>query len=65
IATEINAPQLDTVQDVLVEEIKDGRRSGRNRLNKLVHFDGDAAIGAMVRVRISRTSPWSLQGAAV
>jgi len=62
IATEINAPLLGTVQHVLVEEIRDGRRSGRSRANKLVHFDGAAAIGDLVPVRITRTSPWSLQG---
>ena len=65
IATEINAPLLDTVQDVLVEEIRDGRPTGRNRANKLVHFDGLAAIGDLVPVRITKTSPWSLQGFAL
>ncbi len=62
IATEINAPLLGTVQQVLVEEIRDGRRSGRSRANKLVHFDGTAAIGDLVPVRVTKTSPWSLQG---
>jgi tRNA-2-methylthio-N6-dimethylallyladenosine synthase len=65
IATEINAPLLGTVQDVLVEEVRDGRRSGRCRANKLVHFDGDQPIGTMARVRITRTGPWSLQGEPV
>lgn len=65
IATEINAKLLDTIQDVLVEEIRDGRPAGRNRTNKLVHFDGVAGIGDLVQVRITRTSPWSLQGRLV
>ncbi|HLZ70021.1 MAG TPA: tRNA (N6-isopentenyl adenosine(37)-C2)-methylthiotransferase MiaB [Dehalococcoidia bacterium] len=64
IATEINARLLGSVQDVLVEEIREGRRSGRSRTNKLVHFDGAAAIGELVSVRITKTSPWSLQGEA-
>jgi len=62
IGAEINAPLLDTVQDVLVEEIRDGRPTGRTRTNKLVHFDGAAAAGDIKPVRIIRTSPWSLQG---
>ena len=62
IATTINARLMDTVQDVLVEEIRDGRATGRNRGNKLVHFDSDAPIGDLVAVRITRTRPWSLQG---
>ena len=65
IATEINAALLDTTQEVLVEGEKDGTFTGRNRMNKLVHFAAEgpgAAIGEFVHVRVTRTTPWSLQG---
>ena len=65
VSAEINARLLDTEQDVLVESRRETRWSGRNRLGKLVHFDGDAAPGEMVRVRIDRTTAWSLQGTAL
>ena len=73
IATEINAALLDTTQVVLVEGEKDGPDgqvtfTGRNRTNKLVHFSAEtpgAAIGEFVHVRITRTTPWSLQGQRV
>jgi len=38
---------------------------GRTRQNKLVHFDGPAAVGELATVRIERTSAWSLVGVAV
>jgi tRNA-2-methylthio-N6-dimethylallyladenosine synthase len=65
IATEINAELLDTTQEVLVEGEKDGTFTGRNRMNKLVHFQAEApgaVIGELVNVSITRTTPWSLQG---
>jgi len=77
IATEINAELLDTTQEVLVEGERDGTFTGRNRGNKLVHFsaellphpsgDGPSgpAIGEFVRVRITKTTPWSLRGRRV
>jgi tRNA-2-methylthio-N6-dimethylallyladenosine synthase len=65
IATEINAALLDTVQPVLVEAATDGRLTGRTASNKLVHWDGGLLPGAMARVHITKTSPWSLQGVAV
>ena len=41
-----------------------GRLQGRTRTDKLVFFDGDddTALGDIVTVRITRTTPWSLQG---
>ncbi|MDP2674352.1 MAG: tRNA (N6-isopentenyl adenosine(37)-C2)-methylthiotransferase MiaB [Dehalococcoidia bacterium] len=41
--------------------------SGRTRANKLVHWprpsgQGEAALGELVNVRITRTSPWALRG---
>jgi hypothetical protein len=41
--------------------------TGRNRANKLVHFraaDGGIDHGELAEVLITRTTPWSLQGAA-
>ena len=69
ISTRINARLLGERVEVLVEgrkPNKDGKEMwhGRNRQNKLVHFSGDAAIGELATVRIERTSPWSLVGAA-
>jgi len=67
IAIEINAALLDTTQEVLVEGEKDGTFTGRNRMNKLVHFRAETppAIGDLVDVRIAKTTPWSLQGQRV
>ncbi len=75
IATEINAGLLGTVQEVLVEgegrnaEDEPGRLrwTGRHRGNKLVHFRASLrrtppALGDLVAVRVTRTTPWSLQG---
>ena len=65
VSSEINARLLDSEQEVLVESQREGRWSGRNRLGKLVHFAGDANPGDLVRVRIERTTAWSLQGTAL
>ncbi len=71
IATEINAALLSSSQEVLVEgegQNAAGERvfSGRNRGNKLVHFRSfrgrTPAAGALVTVRVTKTTPWSLQG---
>jgi tRNA-2-methylthio-N6-dimethylallyladenosine synthase len=74
ISAQINASYLDTVQEVLVEAAKEDTNgetvyTGRNRVNKLVHFRtqvGEAPdLGELVRVRITKTTPWSLQGGMV
>ncbi len=65
VSAEINAGLLDTEQEVLVESRREARWSGRNRLGKLVHFEGEATPGEIVRVRIERTTAWSLQGTAL
>ncbi len=64
IAGEINRGLFGTTQPVLVEGRgeRDGRLFGRTRSGKLVHFEGTAAAGAVIEVRISHTSPWSLSG---
>jgi tRNA-2-methylthio-N6-dimethylallyladenosine synthase len=72
IATEINAALMATVQQTLVEGVKTGDGgtvyTGRNRANKLLHFrasEKPAAIGDLIDVRITKTTPWSLQGEAL
>jgi tRNA-2-methylthio-N6-dimethylallyladenosine synthase len=65
VSFEINQRFLDTRQQVLVESRREGRWSGRNRLGKLVHFEGDAKIGDLVDVRIEHATAWSLQGTAL
>jgi tRNA-2-methylthio-N6-dimethylallyladenosine synthase len=70
ISFEINQQFLDSVQEVLVENRREGRWTGRNRLGKLVHFDSHAngdgvRIGDLVDVRVARATAWSLQGTAV
>jgi tRNA-2-methylthio-N6-dimethylallyladenosine synthase len=66
IATEINAVLLGQTVEVLVEGQHKGKWMGRTRTDKLVFFaDGGDWLGLLARVRISRTSPWSLQGEAV
>jgi tRNA-2-methylthio-N6-dimethylallyladenosine synthase len=63
IATEINSRLMGETVEVLVETKKKGKWQGRTRSDKLVFF-GDAAdrLGQLVRVKIDKTSPWSLQG---
>jgi tRNA-2-methylthio-N6-dimethylallyladenosine synthase len=65
ISSEINRQFLDTTQEVLVESTREGRWSGRNRLGKLVHFEGAAGVGQLVDVRIEHATAWSLQGTAL
>jgi tRNA-2-methylthio-N6-dimethylallyladenosine synthase len=65
VSREINRELLDTVQEVLVEQARDNRSSGRNRVGKLVHFEGDGRVGELVNVRIDRSTAWSLQGTAL
>ncbi len=65
VSFEINQRFLDSDELVLVESRREERWSGRNRLGKLVHFDGDAHVGQMINVRIERATAWSLQGTAL
>jgi tRNA-2-methylthio-N6-dimethylallyladenosine synthase len=64
ISREINAPLAGTTQEVLVEGQESGTFTGRNRANKLVHFQAPEppAIGDLVDVRIEKATAWSLQG---
>jgi len=63
IATEINARLLGKTVEVLVEGRKKGKWQGRTRTGKLVFFsDNGDYLGQLVKIRIEKTSPWSLQG---
>jgi tRNA-2-methylthio-N6-dimethylallyladenosine synthase len=63
IATGINARLLGTTVEILVEGSKRGRWYGRTRTDKLVFFDDERnLLGHMVKVKLDKTSPWSLQG---
>jgi tRNA-2-methylthio-N6-dimethylallyladenosine synthase len=71
VSREKNECLLGTAQVVLVEGEKEGPDghlvyTGRNRLNKLVHFRADVpvTIGDLVDVRVTVATPWSLQGEA-
>ena len=63
IATEINAQLLGKTVEVLVEGRKGGKWWGRTRSDKLVFFiDHSNLLGQLVKIKIEKTSPWSLQG---
>ncbi len=63
IVGEINARLLGQEVEVLVEEMHKGKWKGRTPSNKLVFFEHpDDWHGRLVRLRISRAGPWSLQG---
>jgi tRNA-2-methylthio-N6-dimethylallyladenosine synthase len=67
IVGEINACLLGQMVEVLVEERYKGKWRGRTRTNKLVFFDVNEKdwTGQLAQVRITRTGPWSMQGAIV
>ncbi|MBA7682624.1 tRNA-2-methylthio-N(6)-dimethylallyladenosine synthase [subsurface metagenome] len=63
IATEINHRLLDKTVEVLVEGKKQDKWEGRTRTGKLVFFSShNDCLGQLVKIRIEKTSPWSLQG---
>lgn len=69
IAGEHNAALVDTVVDVLIEDTQSARRDlpqwrGRTRTGKLVYVPrGDESLrGRVLPVRITKSSPWALQG---
>ncbi len=63
IATEINEHLLGKTVDILVESRVKGKWQGRTRTGKLVFFsDSREYTGQLVKIRIEKTSPWSLQG---
>jgi tRNA-2-methylthio-N6-dimethylallyladenosine synthase len=63
IAAEINAQLRDKVIEVLVEGKKKGKWQSRTRSGKLVFFSNNHDCrGKLMKIRIEKTSPWSLQG---
>ena len=63
IQTEINARLLGGTVEILVEGRNKGKWYGRTRTDKLVFFNsGREYLGQLVKIRIGKTSPWSLQG---
>jgi tRNA-2-methylthio-N6-dimethylallyladenosine synthase len=63
IAAEINARLQDKVVEVLVEGERKGKWQSRTRSGKLVFFsDSNDCLGKLMKIRIEKTSPWSLQG---
>jgi tRNA-2-methylthio-N6-dimethylallyladenosine synthase len=63
IAGEINSELQGGQVEVLVEGTKGGKWFGRTRSNKLVFFeDAGDWLGELVKVKIEKTSPWSLVG---
>ncbi len=63
IAAEINARLLDQTIEILVEGRKKGKWQGRTRSGKLVFFNNNNdCSGQLTKIRIEKTSPWSLQG---
>ena len=65
IGHEINKGYVGRVEEVLIEDSKDGRWHGRTRSNKLVYVDGgDRYHGELVDVAIREASSFSLTGSA-
>jgi tRNA-2-methylthio-N6-dimethylallyladenosine synthase len=63
IVGEINSQLQHKEVEVLVEGSKEGKWFGRTRSNKLVFFeDAGDWLGQLAKVRIEKTSPWSLGG---
>ena len=63
IAAEINELLLGKKVEILVESRVKGKWQGRTRTGKLVFFsDSREYTGQLVKIRIEKTSPWSLQG---
>jgi len=63
IAAEINAQLSGKTVEVLVEGKKKEKWQGRTRSGKLVFFNNNNdCLGRLVKIRIEKTSPWSLQG---
>ena len=63
ILAETNAALLGREEEILVEGRHKGKWQGRTRSNKLVYFQHEAdQLGRLVKVEITKTTPWSLQG---
>ena len=63
IMSELAKRYEDTIQEVLVEEEKNGELIGRTTTNKWASFKGDKKLlGKIVRIRVIKSSPFSLEG---
>ncbi len=63
ISAEINTQLLGKTVEVLVGGKKGGKWQGRTRTGKLVFFsDNNDCLGQLVKIRIEKATPWSLQG---
>ena len=65
VADEINTQLRGSTVEILVEGKKRKKWYGRTRSDKLVFFNSDNGInyvGQLVNVKISKISPWALQG---
>ena len=66
VQTELNGELLGRTIEVLVEGRNKGKWYGRTRTDTLVFFtDRRNLKGTLVPVKITKTSPWSLQGTCV
>ncbi|MFC1899327.1 MiaB/RimO family radical SAM methylthiotransferase [Chloroflexota bacterium] len=66
IAAEINSRLLGSVVEVLIEGKEKGKWQGRTRSGKLVFCQSNGDYwGKLVKNKIEKTSPWSLQGKIV
>ena len=63
ILSEIAKKYEGTVQEVLVEEEKNGELIGRTTTNKWASFKGDSSLlGKIVKIRVIKSSPFNLEG---
>jgi len=66
ISGKINRQYQDKTVEVLVEGLSKGSNemfTGRTRDNKLVHFKAkENEVGQLVKVKITQTKPWTLEG---
>ncbi|ADC89880.1 RNA modification enzyme, MiaB family [Thermocrinis albus DSM 14484] len=63
ILAEIARSYEGTVQEVLLESWQDGKLVGRTRTNRWVSVEGsEDMLGKTVRVRITRSQPFSMEG---
>jgi tRNA-2-methylthio-N6-dimethylallyladenosine synthase len=63
IQTEGNAHLMGRTVEILVEGKNKGKWYGRTRTDKLVFFSsGGDYLGQLVKTKVEKTSPWSLQG---
>jgi tRNA-2-methylthio-N6-dimethylallyladenosine synthase len=63
IQTEDNAHLMGRTVEILVEGKNKGKWYGRTRTDKLVFFSsGGDYLGQLVKIKVEKTSPWSLQG---